>query len=90
MNQPGIVAMIPVDQKWAAEEMHWEHPAEKLLARLEAKTSGRVIRTDQIPSGSQAPEQPTNMTEAEWKTYLQRLDWDRSPDALWIQFTVPD
>ena len=89
MDQPGLVAMIPVDQKWALEAMHWEHPAEKLLARLEQKASGRVIRTDQIPSGSQLPPQPAGLPEAEWKNFLQHLTWDNSPDALWIQFTVP-
>lgn len=90
MVQPGLVAMIPVDQKWAMEAMHWEHPAEKLLARLEEKASRRVIRTDQIPSNGPPPEQPTNLPASEWKDYLQHLDWDRSPDALWIQFTVPE
>ncbi len=89
MDQPGLVAMIPVDQKWAMEAMHWEHPAEKLLARLEEKASGRVIRTDQIPAGSQLPPQPAGLPEAEWKNFLQHLTWDHSPDALWIQFTVP-
>ena len=89
MDQPDLVAMIPVDQKWAMESMHWEHPAKKLLARLEEKSSGRVIRTDQIPSGSQLPEQPADLPEAEWKNFIQHLEWDHSPDALWIQFTVP-
>ncbi len=90
MRQPGLVAMIPVDQKWALEAMHWEHPAEKLLARLEEKASRRVIRTDQIPSNGLPPEQPANLPASEWKDYLQHLEWDRSPDALWIQFTVAD
>ena len=90
MDQPDLVAMIPVDQKWAFEAMHWEHPAEKLLARLEEKSSGRVIRTDQIPSGSELPDHPANLPEGEWKDFLQHLDWDRSPEALWIQFTVPE
>jgi hypothetical protein len=89
MDQPGLVAMIPVDQKWAMEAMHWEHPAEKLLARLEVKASGRVIRTDQIPAGGQPPAQPAGLPEAEWKNFLQHLTWDISADALWIQFTVP-
>ena len=89
MDQPGLVAMIPVDQKWALESMHWEHPAEKLLARLEEKASGRIIRTDQIPSNSELPAKPAALPEAEWKNFLQHLTWDSSPDSLWIQFTVP-
>ena len=55
MENSNLVAMIPVDQRWANEEMHWDHPAEKLLGRLKEKTRGRVIRTDQIPSGNEPP-----------------------------------
>lgn len=90
MDQPDLVTMIPVDQKWALESMRWEHPAEKLLARLEEKSAGRVIRTDKIPSGKQLPEQPASLPASDWKNFLQHLDWDRSPDALWIQYTVPE
>jgi hypothetical protein len=88
MLSPDLVAMIPVDEQWAKNEMDWEHPAPTLLAKLEQKTLGRVIRSDQIPSGNQAPAQPTTLRAAEWQKFVEQLDWDRGPDRLWIQFTV--
>jgi beta-lactamase superfamily II metal-dependent hydrolase len=88
MTHPELVAMIPVDEQWAKNEMAWDHPAATLLAQLEQKTLGRVIRTDRIPSGGQPPAQPYTLRAAEWQTFIDHLDWDRSPDRLWIQFTV--
>ena len=88
MQSTGLVAMIPVDQKWANEEMHWEHPAEGLLERLQDRTHGRIIRTDDIPSGNAPPHRPVQATEGEWQAFLEQLDWDRGPDRLWIQYTV--
>lgn len=89
MESADLVAMIPVDQNWANNEMRWEHPAEKLLDRLKEKTRGRIIRTDDIPLGDKLPKKPDEATESEWQAFIKQLDWDRSPDKLWIQFTVP-
>lgn len=92
MESPNLVAMIPVDQQWANDEMHWEHPAEKLLDRLKEKTRGRIIRTDEIPSEGQKPPKPREATESEWEAFTspELLDWDRSRDKLWIQYTVTE
>jgi hypothetical protein len=87
MKSADLVAMIPVDQKWA-NAGGWEHPAEKLLDRLREKARGRIIRTDEIPSGNEPPEKPEKITEEEWQAFIEQLDWDRSPDRLWIQYTV--
>lgn len=89
MESADLVAMIPVDQNWANNEMRWEHPAEKLLDRLTEKTRGRIIRTDDIPLGGEFPKKPDEATESEWQAFIKQLDWDRSPDKLWIQYTVP-
>ncbi|MEI6704760.1 MAG: hypothetical protein WCL71_14705, partial [Deltaproteobacteria bacterium] len=89
MESRDLVAMIPVDQSWANGTMHWDHPAESLLDRLKAKTGGRIIRTDRIPSGDERPSKPDEVTETEWQSFITRLDWDRSPDRLWVQYTVP-
>ncbi len=86
MVSQDLVAMIPVDEKWAHDAMNWEHPAQKVLERLEQKTSGRVIRTDRIPLGSQLPPQPEGLHPDEWQSFISNLKWD--PDHLWIQFTV--
>jgi beta-lactamase superfamily II metal-dependent hydrolase len=90
MESADLVAMIPVDQEWANNVMRWEHPAEKLLEKLKEKTRGRIIRTDDIPSGDRPPEKPSNATESEWKTFQEQLDWDRSSNKLWIQYTVTE
>jgi len=89
MESPDLVAMIPVDQDWANNEMRWEHPAEKLLDRLKERTMGRIIRTDEIPPGDEPPGMPDGATEAEWRAFTDQLNWDRSSDKLWIQYTVP-
>lgn len=88
MTNPDLVAMIPVDEQWAKDEMAWDHPATTLLAQLEQKTLGRVIRTDRIPSGDYSPVRPPTLRAEEWQKFVKQLDWDRGPDRLWIQFTV--
>jgi hypothetical protein len=51
MTDPGLVAMMPVDEEYAHNSRHWEIPAPPLLKRLAAKTKNRVIRLDNgIPS----------------------------------------
>ena len=87
MENSNLVAMIPVDQRWANEEMHWDHPAEKLLGRLKEKTRGRVIRTDQIPSGNEPPQKPNEATDRDWQSFITQLEWDHSSDRLWVQST---
>jgi beta-lactamase superfamily II metal-dependent hydrolase len=88
MISEDLVAMIPVDEVWANEEMNWEHPSHNLLARLKTKTKGRIIRSDTIPSGNRPPEKPDEASKKEWKEFLKNLDWDRGPNNLWIQYTV--
>jgi len=88
MNDPGLVAMIPVDQKWANDKMDWEHPAPKLLKSLEEKTKNRVLRSDRISSMPDILQKPDTLTKKEWDTFLNSVEWDHSPDKLWIQYTV--
>jgi beta-lactamase superfamily II metal-dependent hydrolase len=91
MEAPSLVAMIPVDEEWALKRKPkaWEHPAKNLLDRLKEKAKGRIIRSDRIPTGDQPPEQPDEATHSEWQAFINQLDWDRGPNRLWIQFTVP-
>lgn len=88
MESGDLMAMIPVDEEWAHETYGWEHPAPKLLGKLFEKCRGRVIRSDDIPPGEEAPERPEEATEAQWSEFLNNLDWDRGEDRLWIQYTV--
>jgi beta-lactamase superfamily II metal-dependent hydrolase len=87
MTNPDLLAMIPVDQNWA-NDRNWEHPDPDLLNRLEEKTKGRIFRSDQIPKPNHEPEKPNSLTAEEWELILNNLDWDRSEDRLWIEYTV--
>jgi hypothetical protein len=86
---PDLVAMIPVDEDWALAAQGWQHPAESVLRALEKRTKGRILRADQIPPGDEPPPRPADATAAEWQAFVEHLDWDRGPDRLWIQYTVP-
>jgi hypothetical protein len=88
MESSELVAMIPVDEKWANEEKGWRHPAEKLLKRLTEKARGRIIRTDKIPEGDEPPQKPDEATVGEWDAFIKQLGWDKSDEKLWIEYTV--
>jgi beta-lactamase superfamily II metal-dependent hydrolase len=89
MESPDLVAMIPVNEQWAKEKMHWQHPAEKIYNRLMEKTRGRVLRSDMIPiNGSLL--KPSLASEGEWAAFIDQIVWDNSGEQLWIQFTVSD
>ncbi len=87
MNSTELVAMIPVDEKWAKDVMKWDHPDEKLTARLMEKARGRVLRSDRIPEGGSISK-PLEATDQEWKSFREKLQWDAGPERLWIQYTV--
>jgi len=89
MAGAGLVALLPVDEAWAKGEMGWDHPGRMVLPALLRQTAGRVLRSDQIPSGNAPPAMPPEADAAGWADMLSRLDWDRGPDRLWIQVTVP-
>jgi hypothetical protein len=90
MESGELVAMVPVDAEWALSVMGWEHPADTLLKTLTKKSHGRIIRTDEIPTGEDAPSRPSEAGANEWKEFLKNLDWDRSGNQLWIQYTVTE
>ena len=35
------------------------------------------------------PQETDSHVRDEWQAFVERLDWDRSPHKLWIQYTVP-
>lgn len=61
MNSQELVAMIPVDEQFAAKKA-WKMPFQPLLSRLVQKTRGRVIRADR---GVPSPEELTSLTQKE-------------------------
>jgi beta-lactamase superfamily II metal-dependent hydrolase len=87
MESNELVAFIPVDAKWAKEKENWNHPEKPIVDALQRKTRGRVIRSDEIDKNS-PPSKPDQISEGEWKTFLANLDWDKSENKLWIQYTV--
>ncbi len=87
MTDPGLVAMIPVDQNWAKETPGWEHPAPKLLKKLEEKTKGRILRSDTIKKMPEVLVKPDTTTEKDWQNFLKNIDWDKDTKN-WIQYTI--
>jgi beta-lactamase superfamily II metal-dependent hydrolase len=84
MMRDDLVAMIPVNEKWANETMKWEHPGKALLEELKKKTSGRIIRADtRLPD-----EVSTGLSQIDWKEFIGNVEEDQSPKKLWIQYTV--
>lgn len=87
MDSRELVAMIPVDEVWAKTKQNWDHPAAVLLKRLGEKARGRILRSDKIPEDGHMA-RPDGVSDAEWSAFLENLDWDRSSERLWIQYTV--
>ena len=88
MDPDNLVAMIPVDQVWANSVEHWEHPALKLLGVLEQKTKNRLLRADQIGTIAEALQKPDTLADDQWQQFMKAVDWDKSADHLWIQYTI--
>ena len=91
MVDPGLVAMLSVDEHWAKEvkKPRWEHPDPNLLERLVEKTQGRIIRMDKIPAGAEAPAKPDNTPQETWDAFIPNLNWDHT-NSLWIEYSVSD
>src|SRR5262249_53546108 len=47
MTGDGLLALIPVDERFANTTKHWKMPWPDLLGRLKELTGGRVLRADQ-------------------------------------------
>lgn len=86
MQSTELVAFISVDAEYA-KSRGWSHPEPPIVERLEEKTRGRLIRSDEIPAND-PPNKPEQITDNEWKTFTKNLTWDTSPNKLWIQYTI--
>jgi len=79
MTSPELVAMIPVDHR-DAQEKRWQMPAPELLAALERRTRGRVIRADTgVPT-----EKPQDLSDLEWEDFRQSV----AVTPLYIDYQV--
>jgi hypothetical protein len=80
MESPDLVAMIPVDHAMAVKKRWPGMPFPSLLARLEEKAHGRVLRIDDgVPQ-----KQPKWASAAEWKAFQASV----REEELLIDYTV--
>jgi beta-lactamase superfamily II metal-dependent hydrolase len=77
-----LVVMIPCNEKWALDKRKWNHPDPGLLPEIEAKTMGRIIRSDtHVPTSK-----PDTLTLNEWTEFTG--DVKEEQNGLWIEYTV--
>ena len=83
MNNPDLVAMVPVDVKTAHEIKRWRKmPFLPLLSELRKQTKGRVLQAD-----TALDEQPPKGVSADvWKEFLERT----RQEELYFEHTIPD
>ena len=83
MTNSELVALIPVDEKVARKQGAyggWDMPFPPLLARLQEKTKGRVVRADQDLSEAK----PDALSQADWDSF--RANYRET--ELWMEFSV--
>jgi hypothetical protein len=67
MTSSKLVAAIPVDEAFARNSKHWDMPAASLLAALQEKTAGRILRSDSnFPRDSAKPDK---LPESDWREF---------------------
>jgi hypothetical protein len=72
MTSSRLIAAIPVDEEFARTSKHWDMPAGPLLAALQEKTAGRILRGDSnFPRDSSRPEK---LPEDEWREFQQNTN----------------
>ncbi|MCP1854513.1 MULTISPECIES: MBL fold metallo-hydrolase [unclassified Bradyrhizobium] len=78
MNHPGLVAFVPVDERFARDVKKWNMPFPSLNKRLEQKTGGRVIRGDKdkdflIEEARQRAGKAGELSRSDWETFLDDI-----------------
>jgi hypothetical protein len=79
MESPDLVAMIPVHHDMAVKKRWPGMPFPPLLARLEEKAHGRVVRID-----DGVPKQANGTSASEWKAFQGRVQ----EQELYIDYTL--
>jgi hypothetical protein len=93
MISPGLVAMLPVDEKIAHDKKHWlRMPFQPLLERLGKKTEGRILRADQQPAAR--PKAAAAGGKAKADDPLTRAQFSPekftgSDRSLYVDYTLP-
>lgn len=83
MQSRELVAMLPVDEG-QARKLQWRMPFGRLLARLEEKTEGRILRSD-----VGAPWAHGESRGRASRSLAGRVREDPSPERLWIDYQLP-
>lgn len=84
MESPDMVAMIPVNEKFAREVKHWDMPFDPLLRTLNMKAKDRVLRADRGVPLLKEKKKPKSLTSKEWKDFQQNaVETD-----LYVEYTV--
>lgn len=78
--------MIPVQQEFANATKHWNMPFPSLLARLDERTAGRVIRADRGKAELEAVAQTRQgelgqLGQTEWQSFLGALTLFAPPNS---------
>jgi beta-lactamase superfamily II metal-dependent hydrolase len=83
MTHPGLVAAIPVDEKFAKAKKPnpWMMPADALYATLKKKTKGRILRADK--SGPVAGDPvPAGIAKSDWDAFVS----DVTVTPLYVEY----
>jgi hypothetical protein len=83
MTHPGLVAAIPVDQRFANTTKKWEMPAPALYPALLDKTERRIIRSDGNGPAAGDPRRPSSD-----KAFLARVTVDPAKDSLYVDYRI--
>jgi beta-lactamase superfamily II metal-dependent hydrolase len=81
MDDPALVAMIPVNREMALKK-RWNMPFQPLLDRLKQRTRGRVLRVDEELSA----DPPEGLSATDWKAFRSRVTETR----LYVDYQVAD
>lgn len=95
MDNPGLIALVPVDHDKAVDKGWDKIPRESLMKRLHEKAHGRVLRSDD-PQKPTASKPPKGVDGDAWKAFVKQVKTSRSTVAateggdrpLWYEITV--
>lgn len=85
MESRDLVAMLPVDEKFAHDTYGWGMPFPFLHDRLQEKTGGRLLRADDRQRAL-GPEPPSGswLSKKEWKAFRKAVE----VKALKVTYTI--
>lgn len=95
MTSRELVAMVPVDERFANDVKHWNMPFPSLLRRLDEKTVRRTIRADRgkehlTALAGEFGGREGELSPGQWKLFLDQLrDISDTDGPLAIEYSLP-